>query len=148
GLDGRDAPAGRPPRRDRALPRPRARARRPAGERRLRRGEAAARRGDRARRRVPRLGLPPERAAGSATVGLEPPVVMSPPPPPASPAPRRARSAQKPGDGALAALRRAEWRYNPDADEMNVLLPGWEGRPGRAVLVDDDFYVRLDAETG
>jgi hypothetical protein len=70
---------------------------------------------------------------------------MSPPPPPASPAPRRA---QKPGDGALAALRRAEWCYNPDADEMNVLLPGWEGRAGRAVLVDDEFYVRLDVETG
>lgn len=47
-----------------------------------------------------------------------------------------------------AALRRAEWRYNADADEMNVLLPGWQGREGRAVLVDDELYVRLDAETG
>jgi hypothetical protein len=31
---------------------------------------------------------------------------------------------------------------------MNLLLPGWEGRPGRAVLVSDEFYVRLDMETG
>lgn len=64
-------------------------------------------------------------------------------PKPVRPAPRL------PPPGALQnALQRAEWRYNEEADEMNVLLPGWEGRPGRAVLIDDAFYVRLDVETG
>lgn len=51
-------------------------------------------------------------------------------------------------DALQQALQQAEWRYNAEADEMNVLLPGWEGRPGRAILVEDALYVRLDVETG
>lgn len=51
-------------------------------------------------------------------------------------------------DALQDALHQAEWRYNAEADEMNILLSGWEGRPGRAVLINDSIYVRLDVETG
>jgi hypothetical protein len=47
----------------------------------------------------------------------------------------------------LAALPHATWDYDQDADEMNVLLPSFEGREGRMVLIDDDFSVCFDAET-
>ena len=45
---------------------------------------------------------------------------------------------------SLPAIQRAVWRYNEDADEMELLLPGYEGR---AILVNDEFYVRIDVET-
>jgi len=47
----------------------------------------------------------------------------------------------------LAALDQAEWRYDPEIDEMEVLLPGWKGRGGEAILIGEDVYVRLDIET-
>ena len=47
----------------------------------------------------------------------------------------------------LAGLPYAEWRYDEEADEMDVLLPGSECREGVAKLVNDEFYVRVDVDT-
>lgn len=47
----------------------------------------------------------------------------------------------------LAGLPYAEWRYDEEADEMDVLLPGSERREGVAKLVNDEFYVRVDVDT-
>ena len=60
---------------------------------------------------------------------------------------RRAR--QELVDRIAAALPAAEWRYDTDTGEMEIILPGSTGRAGLWVDVADwDFYVRLDAETG
>ena len=47
----------------------------------------------------------------------------------------------------LAGLPYAEWRYDEEADELDVLLPGSEHREGVATLVNDEFYVRVDVDT-
>ena len=47
----------------------------------------------------------------------------------------------------LAGLPYAEWRYDEEADELDVLLPGSERREGVAKLVNDEFYVRVDVDT-
>ena len=46
-----------------------------------------------------------------------------------------------------AGLPYAEWRYDEEADELDVLLPGSERREGVAKLVNDEFYVRVDVDT-
>ena len=46
-----------------------------------------------------------------------------------------------------AGLPYAEWRYDEEADEMDVLLPGSEHRAGVAKLVNEEFYVRVDVDT-
>lgn len=55
-------------------------------------------------------------------------------------------------DRLVAALPVAEWRYNTDIGEMNVVFPGGSGRDAHIpwLQVDDywDFYVRMDAATG
>ncbi len=52
-------------------------------------------------------------------------------------------------DRIAAALPAAEWRYDTDAGEMEVVLPGSTGRSGLWVDVADwDFYLRIDEETG
>ena len=55
-------------------------------------------------------------------------------------------------DRLVAALPVAEWRYNADIGEMNVVFPGGSGRNAHIpwLQVDDywDFYVRMDAATG
>ena len=55
-------------------------------------------------------------------------------------------------DWLVAALSSAEWHYNADIGEMNVVLPGGEGRSAHIpwLHVDEewDFYVRMDAATG
>ena len=55
-------------------------------------------------------------------------------------------------DRIIAALPAAEWRYNADIGEMNVVFPGGSGRDAHIpwLQVDDywDFYVRMDAATG
>ena len=55
-------------------------------------------------------------------------------------------------DRLVAALPVAEWRYNADIGEMNVIFPGGNGRDAHMpwLQVDDywDFYVRMDAATG
>ena len=52
----------------------------------------------------------------------------------------------------IAALPAAEWHYNAGIGEMNVVLPGGEGRSAHIpwLHVDEewDFYVRMDAATG
>ncbi len=47
----------------------------------------------------------------------------------------------------LAGLPYAEWRYDEEADELDVLLPGSEHRAGVAKLFNDEFYVRVDVDT-
>lgn len=55
-------------------------------------------------------------------------------------------------DRLVAALPVAEWCYNADIGEMNVVFPGGSGRDAHIpwLQVDDywDFYVRMDAATG
>ena len=52
-------------------------------------------------------------------------------------------------DRIAAALPAAEWRYDTDTGEMEVVLPGSAGRSGLWVDVADwDFYLRIDEETG
>ena len=52
-------------------------------------------------------------------------------------------------DRIAAALPAAEWRYDTDTGEMEIILPGSTGRAGLWIDVADwDFYLRLDAETG
>lgn len=45
-------------------------------------------------------------------------------------------------------LAAAEWRYDSESDELNIVLPNSAGREGDYVLVDDAFYLRCDFETG
>ncbi|MDE2993246.1 MAG: hypothetical protein OXU67_05130 [Chloroflexota bacterium] len=55
-------------------------------------------------------------------------------------------------DRLVAALPMATWHYNAAIGEMNVVLPGGEGRSAHIpwLHVDEewDFYVRMDAATG
>ena len=45
-------------------------------------------------------------------------------------------------------LAAAEWHYDSESDELNIVLPNSAGREGDYVLVDDAFYLRCDFETG
>lgn len=45
-------------------------------------------------------------------------------------------------------LAAAEWSYDSESDELNIVLPNSAGREGDYVLVDDAFYLRCDFETG
>jgi hypothetical protein len=47
----------------------------------------------------------------------------------------------------LRVLDDAEWHYDEEIDEMELVLPGAAGRPGPAILVGDDVYVRVDPDT-
>jgi hypothetical protein len=44
-------------------------------------------------------------------------------------------------------LPAARWDVNEEADELEITLPGGAGREGRAVLINDEFYLRLDVDT-
>ena len=56
---------------------------------------------------------------------------------------------QEMADRIAAALPEAEWRYDTDTGEMEIVLPGSAGRSGLWVDVADwDFYLRIDEETG
>jgi hypothetical protein len=50
-------------------------------------------------------------------------------------------------DRFLAGLEHARWEYDDEADELEIVFPGAAGREGRAILIDEDFYLRLDADT-
>ena len=59
------------------------------------------------------------------------------------------RAVREMADRIAAALPAAEWRYDTDTGEMEVVLPGSTGRSGLWVDVADwDFYLRIDEETG
>jgi hypothetical protein len=47
----------------------------------------------------------------------------------------------------VAGLPSAHWEFDEEADELEIVLPGGRGREGRAVLIDDDFFLRLDVDT-
>ena len=49
--------------------------------------------------------------------------------------------------GYMLHLAAAEWRYDSESDELNIVLPNSAGREGDYVLVDDAFYLRCDFET-
>ena len=57
------------------------------------------------------------------------------------------KSSIDPRQQVLAALDGAEWHYDDEIDEMEIVLPGGAGREGLAVLVADEFYVRVDPDT-
>jgi hypothetical protein len=46
-----------------------------------------------------------------------------------------------------AELGGATVEYDADADELEVRLPSGIGRPGYAVLLEDDAYLRIDPDT-
>jgi hypothetical protein len=48
----------------------------------------------------------------------------------------------------LAALPKATWEFDQDADEMEIQLPGAAGKPGYYALLGNDLYLRVDAATG
>ena len=50
--------------------------------------------------------------------------------------------------GYMLHLAAAEWCYDSESDELNIVLPNSAGREGDYVLVDDAFYLRCDFETG
>ncbi len=50
--------------------------------------------------------------------------------------------------GYMLRLAAAEWHYDSESDELNIVLPDSAGREGDYVLVDDAFYLRCDFETG
>jgi hypothetical protein len=45
------------------------------------------------------------------------------------------------------SLPNASWQYDPDADDMEITLPGGADREGKGVLLKDDLLVRLDPDT-
>ena len=49
--------------------------------------------------------------------------------------------------GYMLHLAAAEWRYDNESDELNIVLPNSAGREGDYVFVDDAFYLRCDFET-
>lgn len=44
-------------------------------------------------------------------------------------------------------LPHARWAFDDDADELEIVLPGGDGHEGRAVLINDEYYLRLDVDT-
>jgi hypothetical protein len=44
-------------------------------------------------------------------------------------------------------LDQAEWDYDEEIDEMELVFPGSAGREGIAMLASDELYVRVDADT-
>jgi hypothetical protein len=50
-------------------------------------------------------------------------------------------------DRLTSDLAAAEWEYDNEADELEIVLPGSIGREGRAILVEPDVYLRLDLDT-
>ena len=50
-------------------------------------------------------------------------------------------------DRLTVGLEAARWEYDAEADELEIVLPGGAGREGRAILLDSEVYLRLDADT-
>jgi hypothetical protein len=50
-------------------------------------------------------------------------------------------------DRLTVGLEAARWEYDAEADELEIVLPGGEGREGRAILLDSEVYLRLDVDT-
>jgi hypothetical protein len=50
-------------------------------------------------------------------------------------------------DRVAALLPHARAHIDEEADELELTFPGARGREGRAVLIDDDFYLRLDVDS-
>ena len=47
----------------------------------------------------------------------------------------------------VAALEAADWQYDPEADDMDIILPNVKNRAADWVQVDDDgCFVRIDPE--
>ena len=49
---------------------------------------------------------------------------------------------------SMLHLAAAEWCYDSESDELNIVLPNSAGREGDYVLVDDAFYLRCDFKMG
>ena len=50
-------------------------------------------------------------------------------------------------DDVVADLEAADWQYDPEADDMDIILPNVKNRAADWVQVDDDgCFVRIDPE--
>lgn len=50
-------------------------------------------------------------------------------------------------DAMVAGLETADWQYDPEADDMDIILPNVKNRAADWVQVDDDgCFVRIDLE--
>ncbi len=50
-------------------------------------------------------------------------------------------------DAIVADLETADWQYDPEADDMDIILPGVTNRAAEWVQADDDgCFVRIDPE--
>ena len=48
----------------------------------------------------------------------------------------------------IAALPQADWQYDPEADDMDIILPNVVNRAAEWLDIEDDFFVRIDPERG
>jgi hypothetical protein len=43
-------------------------------------------------------------------------------------------------------LPHADWQYDPEADDMDIILPNVVNRAAEWLDIEDDFFVRIDLE--
>ncbi len=46
----------------------------------------------------------------------------------------------------IATLPYADWQYDPEADDMDIILPNVVNRAAEWLDIEDDFFVRIDPE--
>ena len=46
----------------------------------------------------------------------------------------------------IAALPHADWQYDPESDDMDIILPNVVNRAADWLDIEDDFFVRIDLE--
>ena len=49
-------------------------------------------------------------------------------------------------DAIVADLKAADWQYDPEADDMDIILPNVVNRAAEWLDIEDDFFVRIDPE--
>lgn len=49
-------------------------------------------------------------------------------------------------DDIVADLEAADWQYDPEADDMDIVLPNVVNRAADWLDIEDDFFVRIDLE--
>ena len=47
-------------------------------------------------------------------------------------------------DAIVADLEAADWQYDPEADDMDIILPNVVNRAAEWLDIEDDFFVRID----
>ena len=49
-------------------------------------------------------------------------------------------------DAMVADLEAADWQYDPEADDMDIILPNVVNRAAEWLDIEGDFFVRIDPE--